>query len=365
MATTYLDKQTNKWKLKIELGGRDKRIPLRKATDDEVLDWLRGIHDKPADLDYIVEYLGFGDTRPEPTFNVEGDEVTDDLLGYLDWFEQDYGKHHRPRSVAIMAGILKNFRKFLGGHTMKVDEVSPTTIDAFFDWRIKQLDPRLKKPVKPTTIINDLTLFSGVFSIAIDKGKIKGNPVKPVVKKLRKAYPRPETTKYLDPDERRRLLTALEDAEIDGRIPARYADLTRVMLATGLRVSAAINLEWCWIDNNWIVTVPPQSDKAKTGYSTVVADIGREVLTRLRNGATTGKVFSNVTSNGLLFQLAKFGTFPHALRHSFATALVDLDIPIQTIGSLLGHHSLTTTQRYAKVRDEAKLNAVGKLKLAL
>jgi site-specific recombinase XerD len=74
------------------------------------------------------------------------------------------------------------------------------------------------------------------------------------------------------------------------------------------------------------------------------------------NGYTNQALKSWVLAAGV----KKRVTF-HIGRHTNATLLLSLGVPIETVSKLLGHSNIQTTQIYAKVIDKNKRDAVSKL----
>jgi len=60
--------------------------------------------------------------------------------------------------------------------------------------------------------------------------------------------------------------------------------------------------------------------------------------------------------------LRKKRLHPHSMRHSTAVALLKSGVDLSTISNYLGHASLTTTNRYAKVDLEMKRKAIARVK---
>lgn len=140
---------------------------------------------------------------------------------------------------------------------------------------------------------------------------------------------------------------------------------------SGLRFSDVKGLTWGKLQkdnsgNTFINYVQKKTDKQE------YLPIGKEAVKYLpeRGGAKDDYPVFNFPSGGYVNMQLRQWAFTagikkrvsfHTARHTHATLLLSLEVPIETVSKLLGHSDIKTTQIYAKVIDKSKRDAVDKL----
>ncbi len=120
-----------------------------------------------------------------------------------------------------------------------------------------------------------------------------------------------------------------------------------------------------------IILVGPQKERwlckhrGKTGVMEIVPmlPILEKLIEKYKDHPVCKKrnsllpILSNTKFNGYLKEIAVICRIPrelhtHLARHTFADIMLNLGMPLEDVGKMLGHKSIRTTQRYAKVRKD-------------
>lgn len=184
-----------------------------------------------------------------------------------------------------------------------------------------------------------------------------------------------------------------------GLVDARDRSLLVVLLHTGLRAAEAASLTWDAVavkprpsmtveGKGNVVRTVPLSSEALAALEAWAARSGERVgsagfvWTRVEHslvgheGRVSGEGKWRLTRERLtpdsIYQIVRrraeasgVEATPHALRRSYATALRDLGVSLDTIRRYLGHASIQTTVRYLSPHDEEAAAAVRSLSLGL
>jgi len=150
-------------------------------------------------------------------------------------------------------------------------------------------------------------------------------------------------------------------------IAARDAALVTLLYGTGVRISEALRLKRRDVplaesltvlgkgNKERAVPVLPAVREAISAYAALIPFAGENTAPLFLS--RRGNAMSARDAQGLLQRLrGRLGlpasATPHALRHSFATHLLKHGGDLRSVQELLGHSSLSTTQKYTEVEGE-------------
>ncbi len=213
-----------------------------------------------------------------------------------------------------------------------------------------------------------LSAVRSLFRFACLEGVMPANPAQGVkTPKVPKTLPR-----HLRPGEVENLIEAPAG---DEPLQRRDRAILELLYASGLRVSELVGLDWKDIDLSARVLrvmgkgskermVPfgrPAADALRRwlevweGVRDLMQD-GDPVFLNHVGGRLTDRSVRRVIDRWVDAAAVARGVHPHTLRHTFATHLLENGADLRAIQELLGHSSLSTTQKYTHLEVDRLLS---------
>jgi len=262
--------------------------------------------------------------------------------------------HHTMRSYL---SDLRQFKTFLIENGVdRPGDVDQITVRTF-------LASLYRGRVKKATISRKVASIRAFFRFLVRAGIIRNNPAQMVqMPKIDKHLP-----SFLSIDEVFSLLKVKFDPGVTG---LRDRAIIELLYSAGIRVSELTGLNVNDIDfSACLVKVRGKGRKERIlpvggpALSALREYLGDRISTRAgRGGEEDNPLFLNRTGSRLTPRsvrriIDKYITLggigkkisPHVLRHTFATHLMDAGADLRVIQELLGHESLSTTQKYTSV----------------
>lgn len=272
-------------------------------------------------------------------------------------------RNRSPRTVEAYRRDVAGFLDFLARH--RGGPCAPGAVTAA-DLRAFLAEAR-RRGLSPRSAARALSAIRGFWRHLAETAGVPADPVLSA-----RAPRRPDRLPRPVAAEAAKALIGEAGAHPEGWIAARDAAVLTLLYAAGLRISEALALRRRAFPfppalrilgkggKERVVPVLPLAGEAVAAYLRLCPfDPGPEGALFL--GARGGPLSPRVVQRAMEGARAVLGlpatATPHALRHSFATHLLEAGGDLRAIQSLLGHASLSTTQVYTAV-DQTRLMEV-------
>ena len=269
-----------------------------------------------------------------------------------------------PETVRNYASDLRQLDRFLVSSRLASSPVDPASLSsdavrAYLEW----LD---RKGEKHASLARKLAAIRSFYRYLSRRGLTNRNPVEALrTPKQARSLPRVLTKDDAD------ALMAFPAGETAGSLRDRA--LLETLYSTGARVSELVSLNVGDVhDSEGLLRLRGKGRKERI---VPIGELALEAITRYRASLATSPqtaghtcpLFYNLrggrlTSRSVARIVARYSSrlsggpvSPHTLRHSFATHLLDEGADLRAIQEMLGHASLSTTQRYTHVATDQLL----------
>ncbi len=274
------------------------------------------------------------------------------FISYLD-IEKNYSKH-----------TLLNYKIDLEEFFLYLQETPIERVD-YFHLR-RYLGNLRSKNLKTRTVARKLSSLRSFFKFLFREGLVKKNPSTLLMTpKLDKKLP-----KFLSEMDATRLVDAVIDRDEAG---LRDHAILETLYSTGMRVSELVSLNLDRVDfisnivkvlgkgkKERLLPIGETALKAVKEYVDTREHKSDAVFLNHHGRRLTDRSVRNILNKYILKASIQSKMSPHALRHSFATHLLNAGADLRSVQELLGHVNLSTTQIYTHMTTEKLKNIYNK-----
>lgn len=271
-------------------------------------------------------------------------------------------RRYSPHTLDAYSRDLSGFFDFAAEHLGKVPETADLAKLEVRDFRA-YLSQRAARHIDKSSLARELSTLKNFFKW-LARYDILRNPALSVIRTPRRAKVLP---KALEVNDTFNVIDEAQNLASNSWQGLRDTAIFTLLYGCGLRISEALSLNVGDIGNNDFLRIKGKGNKERIVplLPVVVENINKYLAECPYQPKQGEPLFLGARGDRLVpriiqRQMQKIRAYlglpdnltPHALRHSFATHLLTEGTDLRSIQELLGHASLTTTQRYTDVQIE-------------
>lgn len=287
--------------------------------------------------------------------------VSTDLRAHIDAWQQSLLLERRLSALTGESYLLdmKEFMNFLTGHLEKevsthdLKNLTVTDFRSFLVWRVERGASR-------ATVARGMSALRNFFKYLTRQNILENTAIMAVRTGARaRVLPHP-----LSPDDAMRFLSAVHDTARESWQALRDTALYMLMYGCGLRINECLNLNVGDVPTSGeAFTITGKGNKQR--LVPLLPAVKKSIVKYMAEhpypqtgaplfvGKQGDRLNPGVVQRNVRYIRSYLGlpdtVTPHALRHSFATHLLQGGGDLRTVQELLGHSSLSATQRYTEV----------------
>ena len=311
-----------------------------------------GVFKAPFNLDII---------EVERAENMEDSKLIEEFVTHI--YSKKTHSEHTKKSYTYSLDVYSNFLSAEGSTVLSADK----NVARKFNSIISDSD------LSNTSVRHELAVLKSFYNYLIKNGYLKENPFKGI-KGPKMSKTLPDILTYTE------VVKLMDSIDISTDIGIRDRALCELMYATGMRVSETVNLKLSDInfsEKEILVTGKGTKDRMVLFNETakeflllyidkVRMKYAQDDIHLFWNHCKNKKASKPLTAAGVQFILERVmgntsirkHIYPHLLRHSFATHLLQNGASLRLVQDLLGHSDVTTTQVYTHVAIKDKAEAM-------